>query len=352
MNAISRIEAAAPPAIGTACDTPGGGLAYVVAVESAERATFTLFGGPSPMARDFWRLTIASDAGHVSEISENIAAPMIARAANVPPISEAAAAALWERAKVKRAETRAAFAAEQAEHAAAKERAADRLSRIAPPWAEAAIIAELHQDDCDSMTDYFNAKTVRNVVIGWSRHKRDLFPELRKAAATFAETAELATAPASAEHREKYSMGAGFYLKAGSRYCTGWAVKKRPLAWIDLAGLEFSEDAEAWASMTGKLPTGEAASVPPTGEVEQPAPTGEISGRFTLSSHTHSKKGFAMWIASLPGRVDRAEYDRLLTAARDLGGWYSRPWGGTPGGFAFKVESNARAFMAANGGEG
>lgn len=348
MNAFTTIEPGTEnaPAIGTACDTPGGGLAYVVAVALSSGSTFTLFGGPSPMARDRFTLTIASESGHVSEISENIAAPMIARARHVPPIGETEAAELWERAKAKRDENRRAFAAEREAHAVAVEKAKADLQQVAPPWAVSAIVAELHEDASDSMSDYHNHRVLRSVVIGWSKHNRDLFAEMRKAAATFTETADLAEAPADAEHREKYSMGAGFYLKRGWRDCSGWCVKKTPVSYLGTAGLEFSEDARVWASMTGKLDDGA-----PIVETEAPAPTSEGGGRFTLSAHTHSKKGFAMWIASIGERVERAEYDRLLIAAKALGGWYSRAWAGTPGGFAFKVQDNARAFVAANGGE-
>lgn len=60
-----------------------------------------------------------------------------------------------------------------------------------PEWAKAAIIAEMQQDESDSMTDYFNTSTSRTVVIGWSKHTRNLFSEMRKAAATFPETAHL-----------------------------------------------------------------------------------------------------------------------------------------------------------------
>ena len=28
------------------------------------------------------------------------------------------------------------------------------------------------------------------------------------------------------EHREKYSMGGGYYLKDGGRHCTGWKIYK------------------------------------------------------------------------------------------------------------------------------
>lgn len=346
MNAFSTTEASTAPAIGTACNRPGGGLAYIVAVKASEGNTFTLFGGASPMSRDRFTLTLASESGVVSEVSENIAAPMIARAAHVPPISEAEAAALWERAKVKQAETRRQIGEEREETAKALSSAKDELARIAPPWAVAAIVAELHEDASDHYSDYHNHRVARTVVIGWSKHNRDLFAEMRKAAATFPETAELADAPATAEHREKYSMGAGFYLKQGWRDSSGWCVKKRRVDWIACAGLEFSDDARAWADIAGKTER-----PAPIGEVEAPAPTGEGSGRFTISAHTHTKKGFAMWIASPAERVERAEFDRLLSEAKALGGWYSRPWGGTPGGFAFKVWDNARAFVAANGGE-
>lgn len=346
MNAYSSIHASTAPAIGTACDRPGGGLAYVVKVEESTGNTITLFGGPTPMARDRFTLTLASESGVISEVSENIAAPMIARAAHVPPISETEAAALWERAKVKQAETRRAVVAERDAYQAATAKAKDDLQRIAPPWAVSAIVAELHEDTSDAMTDYFNHRVARSVVIGWSKHNRDLFAEMRKAAATFPATADLADAPAGAEHREKYSMGAGFYLKKGWRDSDGWSVSKKRLDCLGHGGLEFSDHARAWADITGK-----AESATPTGEKSGAAPTGETAGRFTISEHTHTKKGFQMWIVSIGERVERAEYDRLLSEARALGGWYSRPWTGTPGGFAFKIEDNARAFVAANGGE-
>lgn len=61
----------------------------------------------------------------------------------------------------------------------------------APSSAQAVIIAELHSNDCDYQSDYFNSKVCRRVFLGWSTHTRDLFAEMRKAAATWAETAHL-----------------------------------------------------------------------------------------------------------------------------------------------------------------
>jgi len=118
---------------------------------------------------------------------------------------------------------------------------------LKPVTAKAIIIAEYEIDDCDSMTDYYNTKTGDQMILAWSNHTRDIFSEMRKAAAKFTETKHLATAtdvnrngekltesnkswwhPAD-EHREKYSMGAGYYLKSSHRYSSGWTVNKMTL---------------------------------------------------------------------------------------------------------------------------
>lgn len=65
------------------------------------------------------------------------------------------------------------------------------LREKAPEWARAVIVAELMVDDSDIMTDYFAAHSERTLYLAWSRHTRDLFPELRKAAANAKETEHL-----------------------------------------------------------------------------------------------------------------------------------------------------------------
>lgn len=72
--------------------------------------------------------------------------------------------------------------------------------------------------------DYFGSRIVRTVILGFSTHTRDLFPEMRKAAARFEGTAHLAERNAEYEHREKYSMGHGYYL--GTHRYSGWQVSK------------------------------------------------------------------------------------------------------------------------------
>lgn len=205
-------------------------------------------------------------------------------------------------------------------------------ARRVPAWAESVIVAALEHDDCDSYTDYYNVKTSRSVILGFSRHCRDLFPELRQAAALFPDTAELTDAPASAEHREKYSMGGGYYLKLGNRYTTGWRVHKVRLGTDKARSMPVAD----W------LPDAPAPIAP--------AAATATAGGFTIARHPHTKLGFDMFICSNAERVERETFDAQRDQAKAAGGWYSRPWGRTPGGFAFKLEADAVAFVAACGG--
>ena len=95
-----------------------------------------------------------------------------------------------------------------------------------PETAKALIVAVHDSNDSDSQSDYFAHKTTGRVILGYSAHKRDLFSEMRKVADKIPETTHLKTATTEAEHREKYSMGGGYYLKAGYRHDTGWKIEK------------------------------------------------------------------------------------------------------------------------------
>jgi len=343
MNACTTITAA-PFEIGQGLINSSGRRAWIVAIDPVDnqggliRRQMLLVGGPSPMAEICWNVQTVDDGGNLSAHDEHTIARLIAKYPPIPACADPAA--MLADALARKERFRQEMREREAAAAVAREKAAADLVRYAPTWAKAAIIAELVEDQSDSMTDYHGHKTLRTVVIGWSKHERDLFPEMRKAAATFPETAHLADAPESAEHREKYSMGAGYYLKTGWRDSSGWGVKKRRISWLRGDVLEFSDFAK----------TGRAAPAP-TVETESPAPTmGNAAGLFRISEHTHTKKGFQFWLCELVERVEREDFDRFLTAAKALGGWYSRPWGGTPGGFAFKRQAAALEF--AGQGEG
>jgi len=116
---------------------------------------------------------------------------------------------------------------EQQRKEALKDIGRERLQTLIPADAKAIILAELHRNESDSMTDYFAYGTDRSVILGFSTHTKDLFSEMRKYAANFEGTAYLAEENKDYEHREKYSMGAGYYL-GKSKYC-GWIIKKERL---------------------------------------------------------------------------------------------------------------------------
>ena len=192
---------------------------------------------------------------------------------------------------------------------------AEEFARITPPDAAAVIMAGYDVDESNPQVDHFYINEVANVVIGFSSSTRDMFHEMRKAAAKFPKTehlgperglfrvraflttdvkagghalwagqyspfhhahepggnghahpftsraaaeefiagsaplpvmnvsgqearAELRIEEESIEHREKYSMGRGYYLKDG--HCSGWRVFKEPLPlhepWFIVAG--------------------------------------------------------------------------------------------------------------------
>lgn len=102
-----------------------------------------------------------------------------------------------------------------------------RFAEILPDDAKAIIVARLKEDNSDPLTDYIASKIVRTVILGFSTHTRDLFSEMRKYASNFPDTAYLAKKKVEYEHREKYSMGAGYFL--GESNYEGWIIQKYPI---------------------------------------------------------------------------------------------------------------------------
>jgi hypothetical protein len=302
----------------------GGERGYIASIAPANGRIFAIgSGGLQPVAND---VEVIFET-HVTKASDSMVELWASRAASLPHISESEieqrrASAMATQSDFRR-QGELKRAAEDAARAAFMVEAKSRV----PADAKAVIIAELIEDQSDSMSDYFGSKTTRTLILGFSTHTRDLFPELRKAALNNVETADLFDAPAKAEHREKYSMGGGFYLKTSYRHSNGWRVSKSRL----YRGVE-------------SMPVGEWSLAPVASA--SPQTVVASAGGATISEHVHSKQGFAMFIVSLADRVERDEFDRLLTDAKAARGWYSRAWNGTPAGFAFKDKSAAEAFAA------
>lgn len=102
-----------------------------------------------------------------------------------------------------------------------------------------------------------------------------------------------------------------------------------------LNGSAYTHDGEKRATFWDTRAT-PAATVTPPPEVK--------AGGITKIFHTKMQKD--IFIVSLAEKVERATYDALLEKAKSFGGWYSRAWGESPAGFAFKDEGDAQQFAS------
>ena len=76
-----------------------------------------------------------------------------------------------------------------------------------PDWAKSVIVAEFKENTSDLYTDYYAHKSTKYVVLAWSKHNKDLFSEMRKAATRYYETEFLADAPENFEKKTKIFNG-------------------------------------------------------------------------------------------------------------------------------------------------
>jgi hypothetical protein len=223
--------------------------------------------------RDHYLQIVSEDDDHMAYIPAGLERSLPWRLAERAPASAEVVAEYLARGEAKRAVDEAERKARQDARKRQEREWKAWLQANRPADAVAILVAELVEDDCDSQTDHYGTKTLRRVFLGWSRSKRDSFLEMRKAAATFAPTADLATASKGAEHREKYSQGHGYYLKDGGSYSSGWEISKEPLNYTPTAcevpGAEVSPSVEQLAAAL-TVPKGTILSKP------TPAPTANI----------------------------------------------------------------------------
>lgn len=100
---------------------------------------------------------------------------------------------------------------------------------VVPDWAKAVIIATLTEYDSENSDPYdghYQNKTVRTILLSWSKHTRNLFPELRKACLNHTDIVFLHDKSQSLEHRETHWSGDGYFLSDTDYIYHGWQVKK------------------------------------------------------------------------------------------------------------------------------
>lgn len=328
-------ETTTTPAIGTPLfSEQGAGLGYIVAIRDATEGSFMI--GAAGMVPNTHHVTIAWESGGTSDTPLSIAQPWLddSRAADVLPIINAPE--LLDIAKRQQAGEQARQRVSAALVAERKAAFADTVRAIMPELAQAVIVAERHVDKSDSMSDYWGHSVAETVILAFSFHGRDLFPEMRKAARNFEGTAHLADAPKNAEHREKYAMGGGFYLKEGNRDSDGWSINKRSIT------SAYSNDRASQVPMGVLHLTPLKPAKATTAPANQAPATTEAA--YTIGEYTHTKKGFQMWLVTGAERTSREVFEEQRDTARELGGWWSRKWAQTPAGFAFKDNASAVQF--------
>lgn len=176
--------------------------------------------------------------------------------------------ALRARAEVRHAQRRLDASAREAAARQARERGLHWLEANRPDWAKALIVAERHVDQSDSMTNYFASRTDPVLCLAWSKHTRNLFPELRKAAAKAPETAHLG--PRCGEYRAIIVAG-DFPEGAPSEHLdwgNDWVYPGRQVrgVWHDLPRDAFATEAEAAAWITAQSEPGAIAATDQYGE--------------------------------------------------------------------------------------
>lgn len=230
----------------------------------------------------------------------------------------------------------------------AKQAAVFYENLVIPEEAKAVIVATFTEYDTersDPYADYNTTKTVKTIILAWSKHTRDLFSEMRKAAKNHIDTEFLSDKENSTEHREKYSMGKGYYLTDKEYNYAGWAISKH----------DFYRGEKA-----DHVPVGEMA-IPSSEPVKRkakvkPAPVeisqGEQSEQLVLNLEykpiqktTHSKKGHDLFVVQLVERTNRDQFLKLCEIAKNQGGYYSKyTKEGAINGFQFLSLPAARAF--------
>ncbi|MDR1505299.1 MAG: fusion protein [Prevotella sp.] len=179
---------------------------------------------------------------HQSEIikplSQKFGIGMYYDETNIEFMTEEDVAELLAKAQAKRVDEMEQQRAEEKRREAVRVIGREWLEKNLPADAKAIIVGCFKQDESDSQTDYFASSTVQTVILGFSKHKRDIFSEMRKYAGNFEGTAYLAEYNEDYEHREKYSMGAGYYL--GESKYRGWIIEKEPIYSRENTIKEFS----------------------------------------------------------------------------------------------------------------
>lgn len=243
----------------------------VVVLEGYSHDSYVVY----EVTRDKWGITyhlinLRTHEFHTSDLirplSEKFGIGIYYDDANPKFLDPLETAALLTKAKEKKAEEEKKAKEAREEYGRIAKIGAERLRPLVPTDAKAVIIGTLRVSECDSYTDYYGYGIARTVILGFSKHTRNLFSEMRKHAANFEGTAHLAEYNADYEHRENYSMGDGMYL--GKHKYSGWTVEKEPICDLEKFIERYAHTAGDEANLCMKAPQRETEAQQPTTSVD------------------------------------------------------------------------------------
>ena len=246
------------------------------------------------VTRDKWGITyhlvnLRTHEFHTSDLirplSEKFGIGIYYDDANPKFLDPLETAALLTKAKEKKAEEEKKAKEAREEYERIAKIGTERLRPLVPTDAKAVIIGTLRVSECDSYTDYYGYGIARTVILGFSKHTRNLFSEMRKHAANFEGTAYLVEYNADYEHRENYSMGDGMYL--GRNKYSGWTVEKEPIYDLEKFIERYAHTAGDEANLCMKAPQRE-------NEAQQPTTAANLSS-FNLEIVEYSEKAIAVF---------------------------------------------------------
>ena len=262
----------------------------VVVLEGYSHDSYVVY----EVTRDKWGITyhlinLRTYEFHISDLirplSEKFGIGIYYDDANPKFLDPLETAALLTKAKEKKAEAEQKAKEAREEYERIAKIGAERLRPLVPTDAKAVIIGTLRVNECDSYTDYYDYSIGRTIILGFSRHTRNLFSEMRKHAANFEETAYLAEYNADYEHRENYSMGDGMYL--GEHKYSGWTIEKEPIYDLEKFIERYAHTAGDEANLCMKAPQRET-------EAQQPTATADLSA-LSLEIVEYSEKAIAVF---------------------------------------------------------
>lgn len=171
---------------------------------------------------------------HVRPIEEKFGIGIYYKKGDTLPVEEVEAALIKAQEK-REVDNLAKIEAKKAQEEARAAKIAEgaKILPAIPAGVTHVIVAELRENTSDPMTDYFSYNTIKTVYLALSRHDRNMFDEMRKAAANSQnpEIAALSENNANLENRENYSWGAGMYL--GESKYSGWIIRKRSIPTLE-----------------------------------------------------------------------------------------------------------------------